>query len=651
MPFLFALGIAFYFALPVEPNIWFVLAFVEIWLLLFYICRHKQWHLFFIAVLIVCCGFVDIMLRTNYQSRRLETVYTKKFTYLQGRIIDILPNSSGKQRLVLSDAADFDMPLKGKFRITLNEKVTPFKIDQCVEMIATLFPRKPLPVLNGFQSDLDYFYKGLSATGYVNSEIFAIPCAQRRPENQQLTWLNKLRHKIVEHVASVLPASEAGIADALLIGSKSYIAADIVNNYRDSGLAHFLSVSGLHMGTIAGIVFFVIRFLLALFPSIALRFDIKKIAAVCAILCSAAYLLISGMAVPAQRAFIMTTVVFIGIIFQRQAISLRMVSCAAMIILIMAPQSLVSVSFQMSFAAVYALVAFYEVSAKHLRLPRQSGVLRTVLWYFLGVLICDFIASLATAPFGLYHFHRLALYTSLTNLLAAPIIAFWVMPAVLMCLLTLLSGWAYYPLKILGAGVALISKITAYVAALPHSVWFSNRIGFTAFILIVCGAYWLCIWRGRWRLWGILPIGLGVIYTLLPVQQPDFVFSVDAEQIAVRDTNGKLVYLPMKRDNWVKNIWQETLSIEVPDAQTKKDIKLAMQGLQKMPEKLQIDCDQNRCIYRDQVIFSSEGILLNNQPIDLSAGGYIYLDGKVSWLPLWQNHNRLWHQKIDLDAF
>lgn len=646
IPFLFALGIAFYFALPTEPNMWIALGVFEIWLLLFYIFRHQKIHLLFISGIIIWCGFADIMLKTTYQSKRVETVYKKKFTYLRGQIIDIIPNNKGKQRLVLTNAADYDMPLKGNFRVTLNVKETPLKVNDCVEMIATLFPRRPLPILHGFQSDFDYFYKGLSAIGYANSEVFKISCPSSKIK--LLSRINQIRQKISDKIAAILPPSEAGVADALLIGNKSYIASEIADNYRNSGLAHFLSVSGLHMGTITGLLFFALRFLLALLPTISLRFDIKKIAAIGAILGSVAYLLISGLAIPAIRAFIMTTVVFIGIIFQRQAISLRMVSFAAIVILVIMPQSLASVSFQMSFAAVYALVAFYEVYKQRFSERYKHGFVNIIFLYFAGVLAGDFIASLATAPIALYHFHRLAIYTSLTNILAAPIIAFWIIPMVLLCLITMPWELALYPLSALGKGIMIINKITAFVAALPHSVLVCNRMNFTAFVLIVCGGYWLCIWQRKWRKWGLFAIIGAIMLMLLPIKKPDIVFSVNAQQVAVRDLNGDLILLPLMKDNWLTNIWLEQLDLKIPNKNENAKIYQAMFENGNMPENLPLKCDGNKCIYKDKVVISSQNIIVGGIKIDTSDGGYIYVKDQPSWLPLWKSSNRLWKQKIDL---
>ena len=634
VPFCFALGIALYLALPFEPSIWISLGIFEGWLLLFYLLRRLDWHLLFVAGILLCCGFLNMQARTLYQAKNITNIQEKTATYIKGQIKEISFSESGKMRLLLQNVADFDKPLKGNFRITAMPAPADVQIGQCVETIATVFPREPLPVLHGYRIDRKYFYENLSAIGYTNSETFVIDCPQNAAHNDFMTALNTLRRQITQYIGAILPPAQSGVADAVLIGEKSQISEQIVDNYRDSVLAHLLAVSGLHLGAIAGLVFFIVRFLLALFPTFALRHDIKKIAAIAAILFSAFYLLISGMAIPAQRAFIMTTVVLIGVIFNRQAISLRMVSIAALVVLIIAPQALISISFQMSFAAVYALVAFYE---SYKRRPYQKrGVFGTIWLYLCGIVICDLVASLATAPFALYHFHRLALYTSLGNLLAGPLIGLYLMPAVLICLAALPVHLAFYPLKALGFGLGILNNITAWVAHLPHSVWQTDALPFWGFMLIVLGGFWLCVWRLRWRWWGLLPIFIGILPLFFPSPQPDMVFSPYAADIAVRDNAGALVLLPRQNDSWIKKLWQENLQLKILS--------------QKEQQNLQIDdlkCAEDKCVYKDIVTFDKAGnITLNGEEINTTAGGYIYLGNKPRWQPLWNNQkHRAWSKE------
>ena len=628
LPFFFAIGIALYFSLPFEPNIWVPLTIFELWLLLFYLLRFHNMQLIFIAGLFILGGFLNIQAHTLHHARHIENLTAPTPTYLRGKISDISFSEKGKMRLLLQNVADFDKPLKGNFRLTVMPRPKNIAIGQCIETVATIFPREPLPVLNGYRLDRKLFYENLSAIGYTNSETFVIDC----PENNNPTTfrhiLNNHRQQLMNYIKTVLPPAESSVAGALLLGEKSGINRQIAENYRNSGLAHFLSVSGLHLGAIAGLIFFVTRFLLALFPWIALHADIKKLSAVVAIIFSAGYLLISGMAVPAQRAFIMTAVVLTGVIFNRQALSMRMVSFAAFMVLLLSPQALISVSFQMSFAAVYALIAFYESNRRRQYHPNRS-IIQTIFAYLAGILICDFVASLATAPFSLYHFQRLALYTSLGNLLAGPLIGLYLLPLMLICLITLPLHLAFYPLHALGLGINILNTITRTVADLPYSVWQTDALPFWGLSLTVIGGFWLCIWQRPWRKLGLLPIIIGLLPLFFPPSPPDMIFSPQAQSIAIRNDSGDMVLATSKNDSWLKQIWQENLGLN-PSFSKNSITKL--------------NCTDSLCTYTPNIAYDTNGsIYIQKRKIDTTAGGYIYLTPHIRWQPMWNNRQcRAW---------
>lgn len=629
MPFLFGIGIAVYFALPFEPNYWYSLGVFEATLLLFYLLRHKGLHLLFTAILICEFGFMNIQLQTLLKSRKIA--FTPEVTdYIKGQISEVSYNEKGRKRLLLQNAENFDNPLKGKYRVTvMNGESADFEVGQCVELVGTFFPPSPVPVLNGFQLDRKYFYEEISGIGYANSSVFVIDCEQKQTSSFRIR-LNKIRQQITDDVAKILPPDEAGIVDAVLIGEQSRMPKLIVNNYRDSGLAHFLSVSGLHMGAIAGLIFFVLRFLLALFPAVALRYDVKKLAAAGAILFSSLYLLVSGMAVPAERAFIMTAVVLFGVIFNRQAISIRMVCFAGLVLLIISPQALISISFQMSFAAVVALISFYEKYARKITLwSVNRGIFSKIFFYLAGIVICDFVASLATMPFAIYHFHRVSVYTSLANLLAGPLIGLILMPLILLCLVSLPLGLSLYPLKALGYGVGWLNRITEFVSALPHSVAYADSLPFWGFALIVCGGYWLCVWQRNWRLWGLLPILIGVCSMFLG-SQPDMVFASKGEGIALRNKAGEMLLLPMKTDGWTLSVWRENLHLKELNKEQKEELKKIFAGTKTDLENIALKCDAEKCIYLDSIEFSKQGnIRIDGKNIDNSVGGYIFKKNKT----------------------
>ena len=630
VPILFGIGIGIYFALPFEPKYWVTLLIIEFLLFVFYLLRRNTaLHLPLYGLLLITLGFANAQLHTVYQSRRVEML-SNTVTYISGKVVDVSKSTRGKIRYTLENASDFDKPLKGKFRITSMTKDNDFEIGDCVETAAKLLEASPLPLKNSFDLSRKYFFDGLSATGYTLGDTFKIACPENMKSSDFMLAVNEFRGKTAACINKELPIDEAGIIDALLVGEKSYIPQQITDNYRNSGLAHFLAVSGLHLGTIAGLVFFLVRLLISLFPFLALRYDGKKIAAVFSILFAFMYLLISGAAIPAQRAFIMVSTVLVGVMFNRQAISLRMVSFAALMVLIISPAALVSVSFQMSFAAVTALVVFYEKFAQKISAwSYDCGFIMKAFYYLIGVVICDFVASIATSPFAIYHFQRLALYTSLGNLLAGPLIAFWVMPSILVCLAVLPFGILIYPLKILAYGIGIMNYITAYVAALPYSVLYVHSLEFSGFLMIVCGSIWLCVWQKNWRYCGVIAIIAGCL-TMFGKPVPDAIISFDGNGVALRDQSGAMTLVPLGRaNNWTREIWRQNFELKIPDKEEQKLLKKIFAGKENKTDWIDVSCDGNKnCIYKNALKFNADGaILLNGKPVSKKYGAYVYISG------------------------
>ncbi len=150
------------------------------------------------------------------------------------------------------------------------------------------------------------------------------------------------------------------IATAILTGRRDAVSEPVNDALFISGLGHILSISGYHMAVVAGVVFFAVRALLALIPALALGFPIKKWSAFAALLAVTFYLLLSGAVVATQRSFVMIAIVLVGVMADRRAITFRTLAIAALAVMIIAPESVVHPSFQMSFAATLGLVALIE---------------------------------------------------------------------------------------------------------------------------------------------------------------------------------------------------------------------------------------------------------------------------------------------------
>lgn len=632
LPVAFALGIGIYFLLPIEPVKWWTLGAIETLILIAVLFRRSPKVLY--ALIIPACilaGFTYIQVRTIYVASQQFSAPEGK-NYYRGRIEAMDYNSRGNRRLTLIELYDFDgKPVPGRFRISLRPQPGRLNSGQCVEFIGVLMPRPTTVLPGGYQFDRKQFYQGLSGSGYAESRALTVDCPQPSGIWQRLSaFVDDSRQEIVRHIKKVLPPAEASVAAAIVAGEQGGIKKRLITNYRDSGLAHFLSISGLHMSMIAGLMFFLVRLLIALIPPLALRYDSKKLAAWFAILISMVYLMISGAAIPSQRAFIMTFIVLLGVLTNRRAISMKTIALAAFAVLLVSPEALIGASFQMSFAAVIALIAFYEKFASRLSrflngspdklLSLWQRVLRIAVAYFLGIIITDLVASLATLPFAIYHFNRIAVYTSLANFSAGPIIGFVIMPFTLLSLLLMPLGLDYWALKIVGIGINWVNQITAWVSSLPAAGLPVMSMPLWGFLLIVFGGLWLMIWVSRWRWWGFIPIIIGFA-SVTVAARPDVLISETAEVVALKTTDGNMVILPSRGNNFIKSVWKSKLAMQNLSAKQKRRLKQIVTGEKSGGKWLDLSCDIESCLYQNRVeIFKSGNIVIDGKPFDPQAG-------------------------------
>jgi competence protein ComEC len=371
--------------------------------------------------------------------------------------------------------------------------------------------------------------------------------------------IENLRRDISDRILTVIPGDAGAVAVALVTGEQALISEPLQEAYRVSGLAHLLSISGVHMSLLAAAVFVLVRRALALWPAVALRIDIKKIAAWAALAATAFYVLISGMSVPAVRAFIMVAVVMIAVLVDRRAISLRSVAMAAVVLLAIYPEAVVGPSFQMSFLAVIALVALYErVSLRpHWRGPDgEVRVRRAALIYVAAVVVTDLVAGSVTSLFAAYHFNRLPAYSLVANLVAAPLTGLWIMPTGLLALALMPFGWDGPVLALMGAGVEAVNGTAVAVAAWPGAEVHVPPMAPWAMAGAAAGLLVVCLWRGLLRWVGAIPVVVAMIQPWW-ASTPDMVVDESGRVVAVSDSGGRLALLPDRRDRFVRAVFKE----------------------------------------------------------------------------------------------
>ena len=220
--------------------------------------------------------------------------------------------------------------------------------------------------------------------------------------------IQNVRQAMAVRVRAALPGETGEIALALVTGERGGISAATNNAFKNSGLFHILSISGLHMVIMAGAVFHSVRLLLAAIPLFALTLPIKKMAAAAGILSALGYLATSGGAFATVRSTLMIVIIFGEVLIDRPALALRNVALAAFLILAVNPESLLDAGFQMSFAAMTALITSHEFVSRLLgRGSRPHPALR-VIRFFGEIVASTLIASVAVAPFAAYNFIKVS---------------------------------------------------------------------------------------------------------------------------------------------------------------------------------------------------------------------------------------------------
>lgn len=347
---------------------------------------------------------------------------------------------------------------------------------------------------------------------------------------------------MAETVAPPGSGDGGGFAAAVITGDLSLLSNAGAQTLQNSGLAHLISVSGLHMSLVAGMVFAIVVRALALVSWLAVRAPVRKIAALTALAVAGSYLVISGASVPAERAFVMTAVALGAILVDRPAISMRGLAAATAIILALRPESVLEAGFQMSFAATGALVALFETRRAHAqRLPTPGLLIATLqaMMTALGaVLLTSLVVGLATDPFVAYHFQRFTLYGLVANLTAEPIVTFVIVPAAAVAALVAPFGLAEAPLAVMRWGLGLVLAIGGAFADRPEAMLPLPRAPAEALACVTLGMVWMMIWQGPVRWAGALGLAAALALTVT-APRPVLLASPDMRLVLTRVTDGE----------------------------------------------------------------------------------------------------------------
>ncbi|HEY0314198.1 MAG TPA: ComEC/Rec2 family competence protein [Allosphingosinicella sp.] len=557
------IGIAAWFILPDGRN-WtaFLLAAAGLGLLPLALAPGTRWAragaLFALAALLGCANIWWEAERVA--APRLAKEQAATFSADVESVQAIAANDA--VRLVLRPSDSPNLPPRLRVNVPV-EKAPKLAPGARVRVRAWLMPPAPPAVPGAYDFSRAAYFQQIGATGRA-LEITVLP---GKAQGGWSAFVARARQGLGQHILAHLGGSEGAIAVALANGDQAGIPQADNDAMRRSGLAHLLSVSGLHLTALVGAVMLLTLKLLALSPWLALRFRLILIAAGAGALAGIAYTILTGAEVPTVRSCIASLLVLGGIALGREALTLRIVATGALIVLLLWPDSLVGPSFQLSFAAITALVAFHDhpkvrafLAARDETLPLKVGRAIT------GLVLTGLAVELALAPIGLYYFHKSGLYGAAANIVAIPLTTFVIMPAEALALLLDMVGLGAPAWWVAGQGLHLLLVIARKTAAAPGAVAMLPTIPDGAYALMLAGGLWVCLWRTRWRWWGTVPFVMGALWALV-TPAPDLLFTGDGRHMAVISAGGDIGVLRERAGDYVRSTMAESSGLEgfVPD--------------------------------------------------------------------------------------
>lgn len=553
-PVLLGVGIGVYFALPSEPS---AVAFLGIVGLSLTLSATGYWvsapsRVYIIAIVLVLAGL-------SLASFRAHSVAEPRLSYrfygpIEGRVIAIDRSHSDATRLtfdrvILHNITPERTP--ASVRVSLHGKQKYFEpvVGQVVILTGHLSPPGRPVEPGGFDFQRQAWFKQLGAVGYTRTPALLL---ENSVADDIGPWVTGKRLKISGAVRTALPGRTGAFAAAITTGDRSGMDQATLKTLRASNLAHLLAISGLHMGLLTGFVFVAVRTLFVLSSTIALNWPTKKIAAITALLAGAVYLLLSGGNVATERAFVMVAVMFGAVLLDRRAITIRAVAVAALIVLVLRPETLLGPGFQMSFAATTALVAVFGMMRdRDWSRSRWPYVIRMIA----GVAISSAVAGLATAPIAAAHFNQVPHFGLIANIVSVPMMGMFVIPGAVIAAVLWPFGLSQIGLWIMKPAIDWILFVAASVSSWPGSLSFVPTPGVAVLPMLALGGLTLALWQGRARFLGLVVLMVaGVVWS--NVERPALLVSESGSLIGVM-SEGARALSKARGDSFAAEIWLE----------------------------------------------------------------------------------------------
>lgn len=588
VPVLLGAGSLLYFHLPREPwtmafpaaAIGFALATLR--------GRKPALRIWFASLTLVALGVCLAQWRVARTDTNL--LERHRITEVAGQISRLEIRADDRVRYTLRvHTLDQKEPWPQKVRLTSRKGSSVYAIGDVISGRARLGP-PPGPALpGGYDFRFFAWFDGIGGSGFFLGHPQLVGHNQHTQDFS--AHINAIRHQIGLILRTALPEQTSALATALIVGDRSGIDESTSEALRRSGLAHILAISGLHMALVSMTVVALVRFIGAFHMNLVSCHSVKKWAGGLGLVFATAYLMLSGASVSTQRAYVMVAIMLIAVMVDRRALTMRNVALAAIVVLVFAPEALFHPGFQMSFAAVAALVSAFEAlssrAAKRIRPPPATRTGLIVLRcrnYLTGLTLVPLIAGLSTGIFAAYHFYRVAPLGLLANLLAMPIVSIAVMPLALAGVVLMPFGLERIALAPMGLTLQAVVAIARWVADLgpwgaigfvPNLTLMSSAVGLMLVTLCRSQLKWLCLVFFAFAATG---------FVHRPV--PDAIIAESGRQVGLLLNGGAMVLSKPNAEKFTTRLWREAYGVE-----KLKSAAVTMQNVHRR-------CDRYGCVLK-----------------------------------------------------
>nr|WP_255696872.1 ComEC/Rec2 family competence protein [Sandaracinobacteroides sayramensis] len=467
--------------------------------------------------------------------------------------VESLEPQAGGERYSLHLRRDFSamdpaVTVRLSLKAPLPEGLTP---GARIRVEATLGPIPGPAVPGGHDPSRRAWFEGISASG----RALAPPVILSSP-SQGAARFDRLRQHLESAIVESLGGDAGAIAVALTVGEQGRIRPPLLEAMRVSGLAHILTVSGYHIAVVVAGAMWLLRRLLALSPWLALRLSVPKLAAIGAGVAGTAYTLLSGADLPAVRSIIAAWVVLAALMLGRDPLAPRLIAFAAFLILLARPEALLNPSFQLSFAAVIALVALARSPLGRRLAPQpEEGILPKLARFAAALLLTGLAAELVLTPIALAHFGRSGAYGVVANLAAIPLTSFLIMPLLAAWLFLAPFGLGHLVTPLLRPALEALAAIGLTVAGWPGASLQLPAIPQSALFPLAAGGLIFLLLEGRLR-WAGAPLILAGMLMAALAPRPDLFVSADGRQAGIL-REGRLHTLRGHREGFTVRNWAE----------------------------------------------------------------------------------------------